>query len=68
MVLVAAVGTAHAQSATTGAVQGRVTDAASKEPLAGVSVWITGPAMPEPRPVASLEQLVPLTLSERWAP
>ena len=55
MVLVAAVGTAHAQSATTGAVQGRVTDAASKEPLAGVSVWITGPAMPEPQTAISEE-------------
>ena len=34
---------AHAQSVTTGAIQGRVTDKATEEPLAGVTVWAIGP-------------------------
>ena len=37
-------GVAHAQSLTTGAIQGRVTDAASGKPLDGVVVWATGQA------------------------
>ncbi len=40
---------ASAQSATTGAVEGRVTDARTGEPLPGVTVWVTGDTMPEPQ-------------------
>lgn len=47
--VVALAATARAQSATTGAVQGQVTDEVTGEPLAGVTVWITGPATPEPQ-------------------
>ena len=38
-----------AQSPTTGAIQGRVTDAKSKEPLPGVTVWVQHPSMGEPQ-------------------
>lgn len=41
MVMVSAAG-AYAQSATTGAIEGRVIDAATKEPLGGAAVWATG--------------------------
>ena len=37
--------TAHAQTSTTGSIAGRVTDAASGEPLAGVTVVATSPAL-----------------------
>jgi hypothetical protein len=42
-------GDARAQSPTTGAIQGRVIDAKSKEPLPGVTVWAQHPSMGEPQ-------------------
>jgi outer membrane receptor protein involved in Fe transport len=48
LILVALAGTAFGQSMTTGAVEGRVTDKATKEPLVGVTVIATG-ASPEPQ-------------------
>ncbi len=47
-VIASAWGSASAQSVTTGAVQGRVLDKATKEPLAGVTVVAIG-ASPEPQ-------------------
>jgi outer membrane receptor protein involved in Fe transport len=40
---------AVAQSLTTGAIQGRVIDAATREPLPGVTVWVTSPSLIEPQ-------------------
>ena len=48
LILVALAGSAYAQSVTTGAVEGRVLDKKTKEPLAGVTVVATG-ATPEPQ-------------------
>lgn len=48
LLIVAATSVARAQSTTTGAVEGRVLDEATKEPLAGVTVIATG-ASPEPQ-------------------
>ncbi|MBX3156685.1 MAG: TonB-dependent receptor [Deltaproteobacteria bacterium] len=41
--------TARAQSATTGAIAGRVTDLVSHKPVADVNVWVTSPALLEPQ-------------------
>ena len=40
---------AHAQSSTTGAIQGRVINAATKAPMPGVTVWATSPSLIEPQ-------------------
>ena len=48
LILVVLTGTAFGQSMTTGAVEGRVTDKGTKEPLVGVTVIATG-ASPEPQ-------------------
>jgi hypothetical protein len=48
LILVALAGTAFGQSMTTGAVEGRVTDKGTKEPLVGVTVIAAG-ATPEPQ-------------------
>ncbi len=48
MILIALASTAHAQSVTTGAIEGRITDKISKEPLPGVTVIASG-ATPEPQ-------------------
>jgi len=42
-------GTAAAQSVTTGAIQGRVVERATQEPMAGVTVIVTSPALIEPQ-------------------
>ena len=48
LILAALAGTAYGQSMTTGAIEGRVTDKGTKEPLVGVTVIAAG-ATPEPQ-------------------
>jgi len=47
LVVLALPGGAHAQSVTTGAIEGRVTDRMTKDPLAGVTVIATGIGEPQ---------------------
>ncbi len=47
--MLAASAVAHAQSATTGAITGRVIDAETKKPLVGVTVRATSPSLIEPQ-------------------
>ncbi len=47
--LAAAASSALAQSQTTGAIQGRVVERATREPMAGVTVIVAGPALMEPQ-------------------